>query len=232
MTYTHVVFVGHHKERLMESITLFRKYPIHRVTLVLGDDDTQGERISRRVAEKVKNELAPMFEVSILRIDKRNIMTAASQIVDLVRKEREKGFECILNVSGSLRTFAIAAYIAGCLAQCPMITSIPRYDTEDREVGVDEIIELPAIPVRYPKKDQVRLLEAIAASGGYLEELIVQLNPDAKEAPDELSRERSRLTHHLKKIEEMGFVTKEKVGKQVMFSLSPLGRIVVKLGEE
>lgn len=230
MTYCHVVFVGHHKERLMESITRYRKFPIHRVTLVLGDDDSQGERISRRVAEKVKNELAPLFEVSIVKIDKRNIMNAASQIVDLVRKEREKGYECILNVSGSLRTFAIAAYIAGCLTQCPMITSIPRYDAEDREVGVDEILELPAIPVRYPKKDQVQLLEAIAGSGGYLEELILQIHPDAKGSPDEISKERSRLTHHLKKIEDMGFITKEKVGKQVMFSLSPLGRIVVKVG--
>ena len=61
MTYTHIVFVGHHKDRLMDSITRFRKYPVHRVTLVLGDDDTTGERISRTVAAKVRSELAPLF---------------------------------------------------------------------------------------------------------------------------------------------------------------------------
>ncbi len=229
MTYTHVVFVGHHKDRLMDSITRYRKYPIHRVTLVLGSDDSSGERISRRVADKVKHELSPLFEVTIIRVDKRDIMNAASQIVDLIQKEREKGYQCILNISGSLRTFSIAAYIAGCLTQSPMITSIPRYDESDQEVGVEEIIELPTIPVQYPRKDQVQLLEAIAGSSGYLEDLILQLNPRMKDEPDVFAKERSRLTHHLKKIEEMGFVTKEKIGKQVMFSLSPLGRIYGKV---
>jgi len=229
MAYTHVVFVGHHKDRLMESITRYRKYPIQRVTLVLGDDDSSGERISRQVADKVKRELSPLFEVSIVRVDKRDIMNAASQIVDLIQKERSRGYECILNISGSLRTFSIAAYIAGCLTQSPMITSIPRYDDADQEVGVEEIIELPTIPVQYPKKDQVQLLEAIASSSGYLEDLILQMNPRVKEIPDDFAKERSRLTHHLKKIEEMGFVTKEKIGKQVMFSLSPLGRLFGKV---
>jgi len=229
MTYTHVVFVGHHKDRLMESINRYRKFPIQRVTLVLGNDDSSGERISHKVAEKVKRELSPLFEVSIIRVDKRNIMKAASQIVDLIQKERQMGYRCILNISGSLRTFSIAAYIAGCLTQSPMITSIPRYDDADQEVGLEEIIELPTIPVQYPKKDQVLLLDAIASSSGYLEDLILELNPRAKESPGKLAKERSRLIHHLNKIEEMGFVTKEKIGKQVMFSLSPLGRIYGKV---
>jgi CRISPR-associated protein Csa3 len=229
MTYTHVVFVGHHKERLMESIAGFRKFPIHRVTLVIGDDDSTGERISKKVANSVRKDLARLFEVSIVRVDKRDIMKAASQVVDLVEKERESGYECILNMSGSLRTFAIAAYIAGCLTQCPMITSIPRYDDEDREVGVEEIIELPPVPVHFPKKDQAELLDAIAESSGYLEDLIVELSPEVKDMPDEFARERSRLAHHLKKIEEMGFVTREKIGKNVMFTLSPLGKIIRKV---
>lgn len=229
MTYTHVVFVGHHRERLMESIKGFRKYPVDRVILVLGDDDTTGERISRKVAAKVKADLSPVYSVSIVRVDKRNILNAASQVIDLVLKEQRAASRCILNISGSLRTFAIAAYIAGCLTQSPMITSIPRYDEEDHEVGVEEIIELPTIPVQFPRKDQAELLEAIAKSNGSFEDLILKVSPQAKNAPDEMAKERSRLAHHLKKIEEMGFVTKEKAGKQVVFSLSPLGRIFAKV---
>lgn len=231
MSYTHIVFVGHHKERLMESITHYRKLPIHRVILVLGEDDSSGERISRKVADKVKNELAPLFEVSLMKVDKRNIMNAATQIVDIIQKERVKGFDSILNVSGSLRTFAIAAYIAGCLTKSPLITSIPRYDAEDQEIGVEEIIELPTIPVQFPKKDQVHLLNAIAGSSGYLEELIVELNPSVIDNPEEFAKERSRLTHHLKKIEDMGFVTKEKSGKNVIFQLSPLGRLFERISQ-
>ena len=142
---------------------------------------------------------------------------------------QEKGFACILNISGSLRTFSIAAYIAGCLTQSPMITSIPRYDEDDREVGVEEIIELPTIPVQYPKKDQVQLLDAIAGSSGYLEDLIVLIRPGLRDDPEAFAKERSRLSHHLTKMEEMGFVTREKIGKNVIFTLSPLGRLVGKV---
>ena len=119
MTYTHIVFVGHHRDRLMDSITRCRKYPIHRVVLVLGSDDTSGERISKKVADKVKHDLSPLFDVSITRVDKRDVMNAASQLVDLIQREREMGYSCLLNISGSLRTFSIAAYIAGCLTQSP-----------------------------------------------------------------------------------------------------------------
>jgi len=87
-------------------------------------------------------------------------------LLRVIWKEQEKEFACILNISGSLRTFSIAAYIAGCLTQSPMITSIPRYDADDREMGLEEIIELPTIPVQFPKKDQVQLLDAIAGSSG------------------------------------------------------------------
>jgi len=229
MTYTHIVFVGHHRERLIESITGYRKYPIRRVVLVLGDDDSTGERISRKVATKVKSDLSPVYEVTIAKVDKRNVMNAASRIIDIILSERKDGRRCILNMSGSLRTYAIAAYIAGCLTRSPMITSIPRYDEEDREVGIEEIIELPTIPVQFPRKDQAELLGAIATSSGYVEDLILQISPGAKDVPGELARERSRIAHHIRKIEEMGFVTKEKSGKQVMFSLSPLGRIFAKV---
>jgi len=58
---------------------------------------------------------------------------------------------------------------------------------------------------------------------------IVELSPEVKDVPDEFAKERSRLTPHLKKIEEMGFVTKEKIGKNVMFTLSTLGRIFRKV---
>jgi CRISPR-associated protein Csa3 len=232
MAFTHIVFVGHHKERLMESITRYRKHPVHRVILVTGDDDSTGERISRKVAGKVYRELSPAFEMSIVRVDKRDVMHAASQIVDLILADQAMGNTCILNISGSLRTYAIAAYIAGCLTRAELITSIPRYDSQDQEVGIEEIIELPLIPVQYPRKDQAQLLEAIKSSSGYFEELIPQVSPATPAGASDFSRERSRLTHHLKKIDEMGLIVKEKSGKNVSFQLSPLGEIFEKICRE
>ncbi len=231
MNYTHIVFVGHHKERLMESITRFKKHPLHRVILVIGVDEISGEKISRKVAMSVRNELTPLCEVSITKVDKRNVMVAAAQIVDIIQKEESAGNTCVLNMSGSLRTYAVAAYIAGCLTRTMMFTSIPRYNEQDQEVGVDEIIDLPAIPVEYPKKDQVQLLESIRTGSGFLEDLILQFNPELDRTSDEFSNERSRLTHHLKKLEDRGFVIKEKSGKNVLFRLSPLGEVVDKVCE-
>ncbi|MDI9633588.1 MAG: DUF6293 family protein [Methanolinea sp.] len=229
MTYTHIVFVGHHKERLMESIRSLRKYPVERVILVLGEDDTSGERISRNVASRVKAELAPLYAVSMATVDKRDVVRAASQLVDMILKEKRAGARCILNMSGSLRTFAIAAYIAGCITGSPMITSIPRYDEEDREVGVEEIIELPRIPVQFPRKDQAEVLAAIAGGSETFEEVVARVNPRAGESAEEMARERSRVSHHVKRIEELGLVTREKAGKQVVLSLSPLGRLFAKV---
>lgn len=225
MASTQIVFVGHHKERLIESITRYRGHPVHRVVLVAGDQDLTGDRISRRVAEQVHKALSPAFEMSIARVDKRDVMHAASQVVDLVLREREAGNTPVLNISGSLRTYAIAAYIAGCITRTEMITSIPRYDDQDQEVGIEEIIELPLIPVEYPRKDQVRLLSAIKESSGSFEELIPSLRPSVQVADHDFPRERSRLTHHLKKIDEMGLIVKEKKGKTVRFELSELGEI-------
>lgn len=227
--YTHIIFVGHHRERLMESIRRLRKYPVDKVILILGSDDTTGERISRNIAARVKADLSPVYSVSIATLDKRDVIRAASQIVDLILKEKNAGSRCILNMSGSLRTFAIAAYIAGCITDSPMITSIPRYDEDNREVGVEEIIELPKIPVQFPRKDQAELLEAIARGNGTFEDVVTRINPRAGESAEEMARERSRLSHHLKRVEDLGLVTKEKAGKQVVLSLSPFGRIFAKV---
>jgi CRISPR-associated protein Csa3 len=110
-----------------------------------------------------------------------------------------------------------------------MITSIPRYDDQDNDIGVEEVIELPAIPVQYPRKDQARLLEAIGNGSDLFEDLIATLNPRLPRDSETYARERSRLSHHLKKIEDMGFITREKSGKTVRFQLSHLGKIFGKV---
>ena len=64
-------------------------------------------------------------------------------------------------MSGSLRTFSFAAYIAGCITRSKMITAIPKYDRMDNEVGIEELIDLPALPLNMPRDEQLRILAAL-----------------------------------------------------------------------
>jgi len=46
---THLVFVGHHKERLLDSIRKADSYPVAKVILIVGEQQSSGEERSRNV---------------------------------------------------------------------------------------------------------------------------------------------------------------------------------------
>ncbi len=220
---TQIVFVGHHKTRLLESIRALREYPVRKIILAVGEQDSSGERKARKIAEELAKELKTVWDTEIVEIDKKNIIRATSQLVSLIKREGE---DVILNVSGSLRTFAIAAYIAACITGSRIITSIPRYDENDNEVGVEEIIELPILPIDFPGKEQIEIISAINGGINSLDELVFRLNPGIKKGSREFKSERSRLSHHISKLEKAGFVRREKVGRNVRIELTSLGSII------
>ncbi|AIG98452.1 Bacterial regulatory protein, arsR family [Archaeoglobus fulgidus DSM 8774] len=222
---TQIVFVGHHKKRLLESIRALREYPVRKVVLAVGQQGSSGERKARKIAEELAEELKTVWDIEIVEIDKKDVMRAASQLVSLIKRESERG-EVILNISGSLRTFAVAAYIAACVTGSRIITSIPRYDENDNEVGIEEIVEIPVLPVDFPGKEQLEIISAMDSGVESLDDLVFRLNPDIKKGSKEFRSERSRLSHHLAKLEEAGFVRRKKVGRNVRIEPTSLGRIV------
>ncbi len=226
MATTAIVFVGHTKERLIESIRGSRKYSIEKIILVTGEQESTGEMKSRRVAEEMAADLRALFDITITAVDKKDVMRAAGQITNLVRAEQAKGNDVLINVSGSLRTFAIAAYISGCITHSRIITAIPKYDRHDNEIGIEDLIELPPLPLLILKEEQRRILAGIGDGVSSLDDLVLRLNSKMKKNSDAFAKERSRLSHHLKNFEEMGLVIKEKSGKNVAVRLSGLGGIV------
>ncbi len=226
MATTALIFVGHTKERIIESIRSVRSFSIDKIIMVVGEQESTGERKARGIAEELKKDLCAFFDVGITRIDKKDVMRAAQQITDLVRSEQASGSDVILNMSGSLRTFSIAAYIAGCITRSKMITAIPKYDKDDNEVGIEDIIALPPLPLNVIKDEQRRILAAIGEGVASLDDLILCLNPDIKKNSDAFPKERSRLSHHLKNFEEMGLIVKEKSGKNVRVQLTELGELL------
>ncbi len=221
-----IVFVGHHKERLLESIKALREYPVSKVVLAVGEHDTSGERIARRIAEEMAEELKTVWDVRIVEIDKKNVMRAASQLVQIIKDEKERGENTILNVSGSLRTFAVAAYIAACITGSKLISSIPLYNEKDEEVGIEEIVEIPVLPVDLPGKEQLEIISALGNGVKSLDELVLRLNPDIKKGSQEFRGERSRISHHIAKLEDVGFVRRNKVGRNVRIEVTGLGKII------
>jgi CRISPR-associated protein Csa3 len=252
MTTTALVFIGHTKERIIESIRSVRPYSVGKIILVVGEQESTGEQKARGIAEELTLDLATFFDVETMQIDKKDVMRAARQITDRIRKEQAAGNDLLLNMSGSLRTFSIAAYIAGCITGSKMITAIPLYNSDDEEIGIEDVIDLPSLPVNPLKDEQIRILTALsgdrsespvissrkkkavasktksgAGGVGSLDELVLMLKPTVKKGTDDFASERSRLSHHIKNFEIMGLVTKTKSGKNVVVRLTGLGEMFV-----
>ena len=172
MPTTALVFIGHTKERIIESI--LRPFSIDKIILVVGEQESTGEEKARLVADELTMDLKTFFDVETTRIDKKNVMRAAQQITRIIRNEQASGSDVLLNMSASLRTFSIAAYIAGCITQSKMFTAIPKYDENDHEIGIEDIIELPILPLNTLKGEQLRIITAL--KGNRIEPLKISSN--------------------------------------------------------
>jgi CRISPR-associated protein Csa3 len=221
-----IVFVGHYKDRLIESIRHLREYPIERVILVVGRQKSTGEQKSRDVAEELQEDLAQLFDVSIIQVDKKDVMHAACELTAIIRKEQAAGNNVVLNLSGSLRTFSIAGYISGCMTQSRAITVIPKYNDNDEEIGIESIIDLPILPVTPLREEHLDIMMAIGDGVASLDELVFRMNPGIKKTSEEFPKERSRLSHHIKNFESMGLIVKEKSGKNVGIRVTALGKMI------
>lgn len=210
----------------MDSISMLSDYPMGRIILVVGEQQSSGEGKSRALAEEMMHDLEKTFEVEIAYVDKKDITRGSVQIVELIRYEKERGNNVVVNISGSLRTFAVAGYIAGSITGCDIIASIPEYSESGEEIGVEEIIEIPTLPVCFLRDEQMKIVIAIEKGVNSLDELIMRLKPSIIKYSDEFYKERSRVSHHLKVLEDSGFVVKKRNGRQISVKLSELGNMM------
>lgn len=226
MNTSHIVFVGHHKDRLMDSISMLSGYPMGRIILVVGEQQSSGEGKSRALAEEMMHDLEKTFEVEIVPVDKKDITRGSVQIVKLIRSEKERGNNVVINISGSLRTFAVAGYIAGSITNCDIIASIPEYSESGEEIGIEELVGIPTLPVCFLRDEQMKIVVAIENGVNSLDELIMRLKPSIVKYSDDFYKERSRVSHHLKILEDSGFIVKKRKGRQISVKLSELGNMM------
>lgn len=228
---THIVPVGHTKEKLVNSIikNSIKQFPVHKVILLIGNDlNVSGEKEVYDTAIEVEKDLKGFASIEKKVVEKLDVFKSAIEILDIIKKERKMGNEVKINISSSLHTIGIACYIAALVSNTAIYSALPEYKN-NKVIGIKEILTIPFFPIKDINEEQIQILKILEIEGvNSVEELISKLKPELKKETKGYLNERARLSHHLKSLGNHGFINSERSGKNVKLSLSRIGEIYTK----
>lgn len=217
---THIMPVGHTKTTLLEGL---RQYPFHRLIMVLGKEMTPGEEKARKLAKELEETLKTISEIEYLYVDIDDVYSAAIDITAAIRRETEKGHDVKINASGSVRTLGISCYLASALTGTKLYIAVPSYK-EDVITGIRKVLEIPHYPLKkIGENEEVILKELALRPSKSVDELLNRLDKDM--TSESIQRERAKISYHLKKLREDGFITTQKKGKKQELHLTRLGKL-------
>ncbi len=223
-----VVFVGHHARRLIDTFRMVGE-PVDAICLVRGENkNLEGEDICWSVTEDIQREVQGVWAVSVMDMDKEDVIKAIGQMTSYIHKEQAHGNAVIINASGSMRTLAIAGYFAACITKSRVLTALPTYDSDGRDIGAKKIIDIPLLPIMFPSGEQQDIIDLVRSGITSISSIVEKLQPGLAPQSQEVKNERSRISHHLAKMEELRLVTRSKNGREVDVSLTLLGRLFAK----
>ncbi|HJJ99528.1 MAG TPA: DUF6293 family protein, partial [Methanocorpusculum sp.] len=207
MSTTHVVFAGPALDLLMGSISLLRDVGFSRIVLVTGNDPKfPGEALVQKTAKSLARDLGIFWPVTVVEVNKSSVMDAANKILSIINAERTRGDEVLLNIAGSLQPLSMSAYIAASMSRARVVSALPSYNDEGAIIGATEIVEIPVLPIGYPGTEQQHLISSVGDGVRSLDSLIYMLFPDIDKNSKQFRSERSRLSHHLSRLETGGFI--------------------------
>lgn len=216
---THIVPVGHTAETLIESL---RRHPLNRIIFIVGNKPKRdSEKKAQLIVKKVKDALGSL-SYDELPVDPEDVFSAAIAISQKINEEPESS-EVMVNLSGSLRTIGIAAYIAALMTKSKAYVGVPDYK-DDKPVGIREIVNLPLIPVNELSEGKQNILKVVGESEKSLDEIVESLNPKLKVGSQEYMSEKSRISHHLKDLKE-NIIDTDKDGRNLKIKLTELGKL-------
>ena|SRR3990172_629615 len=217
----HIIPVGHTKLTLTEGM---RQFPFHKIILVLGKERTPGEEKAINVANDIEKEFGAIAEIEYLHVDMDDIYMAAIDMAKTIKAEQDNGNTVKVNTSGSLRTMGISSYLACSVTGAEMYLALPSYKNGS-VTGITQIIEVSSFPLKEVGSEELSILSFLLErrAVGSVDELIQWVNKKSKGSKGYL-KERARMSYHIKKLREGGFIETEKRGKN-------LGIILTKLGE-
>ncbi|MCW1298616.1 MAG: CRISPR-associated CARF protein Csa3 [Candidatus Parvarchaeota archaeon] len=205
MVKVHIVTVGAPPEPPIEGI---KKFGCEVLYLIVNE-------FSRETGEKVMKMIEPFnIKTEMIEVDVYNIPSIVRKIRDLIRKEGAKGNEIYLNLTGGRKTLPFAVMLAG-FFESQHVKKI-FYVAEEG----NKIVELPILPLESTSiltKEKFEILQLL----GRKRRLTI------KEV-SKLTKKSIPICHqHLSDLEEKGFVVSEKKGKEKVFEISELGRILL-----
>ncbi|MBN2251972.1 MAG: hypothetical protein JW724_07865 [Candidatus Altiarchaeota archaeon] len=217
----HIVPVGHTAATLTCSI---RRYPVGRVVLVRGRDGSlPGAGDAEKTANTVRKDLGSVPCEDFF-VDMDDIESAALSLVDRIMKEKSTGCEVLINLSGSLRSLDVAAYLAALSTGTPAYMGLPDYK-KGTIVGVRKVVEVPLMPLKGFSSEKRDIIKALGSGkeGMMLGYLMRAVN---KGRLREMGvSERSRLSYHLSDLKRDGLVETVKEGRQLKVFLTFAGRL-------
>jgi CRISPR-associated protein Csa3 len=218
----HIIPVGHTKVTLIEGM---RQFPFHKVVLVLGKEDGPGERKAVEVAKEIEDEIGSLAEVEFLYIDADNVYSTAIDLAREIKNKQKEGDEVKVNASGSLRTVGISCYLACAVTGAELYVAHPAYEN-GKVIGIRRVVDIPSFPLKKVGKEELSILSLLKEKGATesVDELIEGLLKINKGA-DGYQNERARMSYHIKKLKNEGFIETKKIGKSLRISLSSLGKL-------
>jgi CRISPR locus-related DNA-binding protein len=215
----HLVPVGHTPETLIGSI---RRYPADKVILVRGKDkNLSGADEAEKTAKKVKKALGSIKCVDLL-VEIDDIEQSALAIAKTILGEKALECEVLVNLSGSLRSLDVAAYLAALTTGAKAYMGLPDY--KDGEiVGVRKVVDVPLMPLKDLSRGKMDILRKLSASkeGLRLEELSKKSGMLREEAVSE----RSLLSYHISDLRKDGLVETVKEGRNIKAKLTFAGKL-------
>ncbi len=218
----HVVPVGYTPDKLIASM---RQYPIHRIILLTHEGDGQNEKVLQAVETIKKSFVGINIEERI--IVRNDLFGSVLDILDIVEEQINEGRVVKINISGGLRDVGIAAYIVSLVTGVCIYTDIPGL-TDSGAYLLKGIQEISSFPIKEIAKEQMDILNILQTQVESQDLLIGRLKPELKKGTTHYNNERSRLSHHIKRLRMDNFVDTEKQGKNVAISRSVLGEIYVR----
>lgn len=218
----HILPIGYESDKLITSI---RQYPVHRIILIMVEGDDKRKRVQEAVA-KVK-EAFKGIEIEERIVAREDIFQATLDVLDVIEEQAKKGSDIKINIAGGMRNLGISSYIASLVSKVTLYTDIPESDNE-KEYVLKGIMEIPIFPIKEISQEQMEILYQLDEGTNSLDTLISRLKPELEKGTQKFDNERSRLSHHIKKLKSAGFVETEKKDKMLSIRRSVLGEIYTK----
>lgn len=215
----HLVPVGFTAPTLVGSI---RRFPVDRVILVRGKDmSLPGADKAEETAKNVKKDLGSITCEDLF-VDIDDIEQSALSLAGRIIKERGSGCDVLVNLSGSLRSLDVAAYLAALSTGAPVYMGLPDYK-DGNVVGIRKVVDVPILPLKDLSKEKRDILCALNSAGeGLLLEGLIKKSGRLRE---EAVSERSRLSYHLSDLKKDGLVDTVKEGRNLKVRLTFAGKL-------